>query len=245
MYCVAGPDPAAQREPVDQLERPEQTAGGGEHQPGPQVHDPCAAVAGGLGRRPPSRGSARRGSPGPAGADSSMATPAGVAVVADGRPAEQRGHAVLGDGARPAPRSARRGCRGSPGGARRSTAGPRCRRRPGSPRRRRRRTCRGRSARRAGPSPARRARRAPADQAQHLVPAGPQVGDQGRSDQAGRTGHDDAHAAILSARAPARESTRHFAHPLRCPAAELIVRGVSGAARPLRPPDDQRGGRVS
>jgi hypothetical protein len=46
------------------------------------------------------------------------------------------------------------------------------------------------------------------------VPAGPEVGDKSGSDQAGRTGHDDAHAAILSARAPVRESARHFAHPL-------------------------------
>ena len=45
MYWVPDADPAAQGEPEQQLERPEQPAGGGEHQPGAQQHDPCAGVA--------------------------------------------------------------------------------------------------------------------------------------------------------------------------------------------------------
>ena len=51
----------------------------------------------------------------------------------------------------------------------------------------------------------------PADQAQHLVPSGPQVGDEGGSDQAGRSGHDDAHAAILS---PSGAGARVDARPV-------------------------------
>ena len=47
----------------------------------------------------------------------------------------------------------------------------------------------------------------PADQAQDLVPGRPEMGDEGGSDQPGRSGHDDAHAAILSdSGAAARES---------------------------------------
>ena len=98
MYCVPGPRRPPSGEPEEQLERPEQPTGRGEHQAGARMHDPRARVAGGLcggfpvaydvGEEPAARGCRLV-----------ERDPAAVAVVADGRLADQRGYPVLGDGA--------------------------------------------------------------------------------------------------------------------------------------------------
>ena len=171
------------------------------------MHDPRAGVAGGLGGGLPVAQDVRE-KPAAHGCGLVERDPAGVAVVAGGRLADQSGHAVLGDGAGEhvrghvaavadrLPARPLHGRSATPTPLRFTTASTPSNV-PAS------------TGRQAGPSPARRARRAPADQAQHLVPAGPQVGDKGGSDQAGRTGDDDAHARIfrLARRRASRRAT--------------------------------------
>ena len=84
----------------------------------------------------------------------------------------------------------------------------------------------------------------PAHQAQHLVPGLPQVGDQGGSDQAGRTGHDDAHGGdpsepgVTVARGRGRRCAVTRDEPQR-------VRAATGPARPrTRPPPAGPGSRT-
>ena len=185
----ARPDVAAQREPEDQLERAEQPTGRGQHQAGAGMHDPPPASRAGWAAASQSRMTSAR-NPRPR-VRTRRARPRRRCLVplADWLTSVRT---VLGDGAGDTSvgtlRLSRIACR-----APRSTAGPRPRRRLRFTTRRRRRAAAltrpagGSQPRSSGAAGSRGRGAAP-------LPPGPQMGDEGGSDQAGRTGHDDAHA---------------------------------------------------
>ena len=234
-------EPGAEGEPkasfIARAARPTGTAPAG-----PRMHDPRPRVAGRLGGGLPFAQDLRRGTPFRV-APTRPARPHRRRRSSGRRLAEQGGHAVLGDGAgqyvgrHAAAVADRLAARAAPGPVRDANAVQVDHGVDTVERARRRR------ARRAGPSPARRAGGLPPDQAQHFVPAGPEVGDKGGSDQAGRTGHDDAHAAIF--RLGHRRASRRATSLTRSCRTELIVWGVSGASGGRLPPGRSARSRAS
>ena len=205
MYCVPGPirPPRANRK--TSLSGPSSPPDGESTSPVRGCTTRAPASRAGWAAASQSRHDARRGTRGPTGADSSMRDPAGVAVVADGRLADQdvgtpcsataRGEHVGGHvaavadrlPARPAPRPVRDADAAEV--HHRVDAVERARVDPPGGR---------------VPAALVGCGGLPPDQAQHFVPAARRWATRAVPIRAGRSGDDDAHAAILAETGAAR-----------------------------------------